>query len=615
MIRSFYTLRRSKKVLQKIAKLYCKKEKKLSLDTKDKLQALLHGLKTAIEQKNAELASKLSNQLQETSANLIPTTGPERFFGSLISLSIVLLVALLIRQTWFEFYTIPSGSMRPTLREGDFLAVSKTEFGINTPGRSGHFYFDPKLVHRGEIVVWNGENMDLPDDETKYFGIIPGKKQYVKRLIAKPGDSLFFYGGEIYGLGGGGKDLLDLREPSYFKEIEHIPFIRFEGKVEATAAPIQGVIPSVVLYQMGQPVAKLNAGPLGTVTGEMLGKNPPATYSDLWGFENYGMARLLTKEEMQKIHPYSLKDLEQGILYLEINHHPSLQGGKLIRDHQGRIRPSLGYSTSFIALQKDELEKIQCQMTTSRFTVRDGKGYRLGSNFSDVYAVELPNIPDGTYEITKGIAQEITHFSIAKTLPENHPLLKYDPKLIQTLYNLGIEWISFFKPGINTPLPSRYVYFRNGDLYAMGGPILFKGEPALTLFSKREYQRQALSTSIRPYDPFDDQGAPLNADGSINRELIQKFGLNVPEKMYIVLGDNHANSADSREFGFLPETNLRGAAGFLFWPPGDRFGRLPQPRTSILTLPNLIAWSGAALVSIGSIVYTRRRLKKATTKT
>lgn len=614
MIRNFYSLRRSKKLLYRISRLYCRKEKKLDLDAKERMQALLHGLKGAIEQRNPELASRLSSQLIDSTNQLIPRSSSERFFSGAVSLIVLLVVALAIRQTWFEFYTIPTGSMRPTLREGDFLAVSKTEFGINTPMRSGHLYFDPKLVSRGEIVVWNGENMDLPDDHTTYFGFIPGKKQYVKRLIGKPGDSLYFYGGEIYGVGANGRDLLDLREPPYFKEVEHIPFIRFEGRVESAAAPVQGVTPSVILYQMGLPVAKLNVSPLGTITGEMLGKSPPPTYSDLWGFENYGMARLLNKEEMERIYPQAIRDLDNGILYLEINHHPSLQGGRLIRDLQGRVRPSLGYSTSFIPLQKEALESIQKQMTTARFEVRNEKGYRLGGSSSDLYAVPLPGVPDGTYEFDQGIAQEITHLSIAKTLPPNHPLLRYDPALIQTLYNLGVEWISFFKPSINSPLPSRYVYFRNGDLYAMGGPVLMKGAPELTLFSKREYQRQALSTSVKPYAPFEDQGPPLSADGIIDREFIQKSGLSLPEKMYIVLGDNHANSADSREFGFLPEGNLRGAAGFLFWPPGERWGKLPQPHTDVLTLPNIFAWTLAAIATFGSIFFARWCVRRATKK-
>ena len=40
----------------------------------------------------------------------------------------------------------------------------------------------------------------------------------------------------------------------------------------------------------------------------------------------------------------------------------------------------------------------------------------------------------------------------------------------------------------------------------------------------------------------------------------------VPNGMYLMLGDNRANSKDSRYWGFLPEERIIGKACFLFWP-------------------------------------------------
>jgi signal peptidase I len=47
----------------------------------------------------------------------------------------------------------------------------------------------------------------------------------------------------------------------------------------------------------------------------------------------------------------------------------------------------------------------------------------------------------------------------------------------------------------------------------------------------------------------------------------------VPSNCYFFLGDNSANSADSRLWGFVPGTNIVGRAGFCYWPP-NRMGSI-----------------------------------------
>jgi signal peptidase I len=110
--------------------------------------------------------------------------------------------------------------------------------------------------------------------------------------------------------------------------------------------------------------------------------------------------------------------------------------------------------------------------------------------------------------------------------------------------------------------------------------------------------------------PFQDSGAPLNADGAIDTAFIKKYGVTVPEKMYLLMGDNHAMSADTRLFGFVPESNLRGGASFLFWPAGDRWGRHPQAIIKHLTVPNLTVLAIAALAGTIGIFYTRKKYYK-----
>ncbi len=99
--------------------------------------------------------------------------------NNLISLFYAILAALIIRSFCFEPFSIPSGSMYPNLKVGDYLFVSKYKYGFSKhslpfsipliPGRI--FTSDPE---RGEIVVFK-----TPEDN---------RTDYIKRVIGLPGD-------------------------------------------------------------------------------------------------------------------------------------------------------------------------------------------------------------------------------------------------------------------------------------------------------------------------------------------------------------------------------------------------------------------------------------------
>lgn len=91
------------------------------------------------------------------------------------SVAIALVLFLVIRTFLVEAFKIPTGSMENTLLVGDFLLVNKVVYGAEIPGTGLRLpgYAEPR---RNDIVVFTP-----PHD--------PGKN-YVKRLVGLPGDTL-----------------------------------------------------------------------------------------------------------------------------------------------------------------------------------------------------------------------------------------------------------------------------------------------------------------------------------------------------------------------------------------------------------------------------------------
>jgi signal peptidase I len=85
----------------------------------------------------------------------------------------ILLLVLLLRSFLFEPFRIPSGSMMPTLLEGDFIFVNKFAYGLRLPVLNSKFVEigEPK---RGDVVVFR-----LPSDPSV---------NYIKRVVGLPGD-------------------------------------------------------------------------------------------------------------------------------------------------------------------------------------------------------------------------------------------------------------------------------------------------------------------------------------------------------------------------------------------------------------------------------------------
>jgi signal peptidase I len=85
----------------------------------------------------------------------------------------ILLLVLVIRSFLFEPFRIPSGSMMPTLVEGDFIFVNKFAYGLRLPVINTKFVKIGEPQH-GDVVVFR-----LPSDPSV---------DYIKRVVGLPGD-------------------------------------------------------------------------------------------------------------------------------------------------------------------------------------------------------------------------------------------------------------------------------------------------------------------------------------------------------------------------------------------------------------------------------------------
>ena len=111
------------------------------------------------------------------------------FIDNLKTLIYALVIAILIRSFFLQPFYIPSSSMEPNLLVGDRLFVTKYSYGYSKHS----FPFSPPLFkdrifnskpNRGDVIVFK-----TPSDN---------RTDYIKRLVALPGDSIQFIDGDIF---------------------------------------------------------------------------------------------------------------------------------------------------------------------------------------------------------------------------------------------------------------------------------------------------------------------------------------------------------------------------------------------------------------------------------
>ena len=213
--KSVRELRKEEKLVRGLVRRY---RKRIPQTSHEALNAVLNRCAEAVASKDEVQATEVLNALAEVSETHLSPYRNSSLFETIESVGLAVVIALILRAFVIEAFTIPSGSMIPTLAVGDFLFVNKLAYGTHVPftEKTGFVWDHPE---RGDIIVF-------------VYPCNP-KQDYIKRVVAVEGDVVM-----PYGQGGGYLVLNGEKTPQKsLREFHELAYFR-GGEVGGASCPL-----------------------------------------------------------------------------------------------------------------------------------------------------------------------------------------------------------------------------------------------------------------------------------------------------------------------------------------------------------------------------------------
>jgi signal peptidase I len=261
------------------------------------------------------------------------------------------IAATIIRWFFIEAYTIPTSSMEKSLLVGDFLFVSKVNYGARIPMTPISFPFAhhtmPLIGGKSYLEWWKIayhrlpgfqkiKNMDVVvfnypmEDLAPFFRPVDKKENYIKRCVGIPGDSIKIINRDLYV----NNKLVKLPpngQYRYFITTDGSGFRKkFLHSLNITEVMPTGNPNEYMMWLTGEALNKIKA--LTTVKDVNPAIEPPGIYnpnvfpydSNLkWNLDNYGSIWIPKKGATLQMTMQNYKIYERTIRVYE--HNPSLE--------------------------------------------------------------------------------------------------------------------------------------------------------------------------------------------------------------------------------------------------------------------------------------------------